>query len=556
MDPDEINDRLDGVETLRDDAGRRAAIREALQRVYDLERLNGRIAAGQAGPRDLWFLRISLERIPPLLTEIEGMPALDSVAERIDPLAEVSGLIETALVDDPPSQIRDGGVIRPGFDEALDELVDISTHGKQWILDLEARERARTGVGSLKIKFNKVFGYFIEISKANLHAVPDDYIRKQTLANSERYFTPELKDFEEKVLNAETRRHAIEHEMFDAIRQEVASHASRIAGVAAALADLDALTALAELAHRNDYCRPTVDDGDVIDIEDGRHPVVEEAVGREQFVPNSIRLDRDEQTVCILTGPNMAGKSTVMRQVALISLMAQMGGFVPARRARIGVVDRIFTRVGAADDLAAGRSTFMVEMHETATILKEATKRSLLILDEIGRGTSTYDGVSIAWAVAEYVHDVIGAKTLFATHYHELTDLAGVKPRVRNFTIAVKEWNDEVIFLRQLVEGGANRSYGIQVARLAGLPSPVVERSKVVLNNLQGAELDEVGMPRLAAGEQTALPQHGLQLSLFAPPPVPAAPSEVEREMRSADIDNMTPIQALNFLHALRARLS
>ncbi len=548
-----INTRLDAVGWLKENSGERARLRAALQQMYDLERLNGRIASNSAGPRDLWFLRITLEGVPELREALSAVAPLSAVASRLDPLEDVSATIAACLAEDPPSQLKDGGVVRPGFDPELDELVGLSTTGKDWILQLEQREREATGVNSLKVRYNRVFGYYIEVSKSRTDAVPEHYIRKQTLTNSERYFTPELKDFEEKVLHAETKRSALELEIFGALRAEVAAQAARIAETATALADLDALCALAEVAHRNDYCRPIVDDGDIIDIEEGRHPVVEEAVGREAFVPNSVRLDREEQAIIILTGPNMAGKSTVMRQVALITLMAQMGGFVPARAAHIGVVDRIFTRVGAADDLAAGRSTFMVEMHETATILREATKRSLLILDEIGRGTSTYDGVSIAWAVAEYIHDISGAKTLFATHYHELTELASVKPRVRNFTIAVKEWNDEVIFLRQLIPGGANRSYGIQVARLAGLPRAVIDRSKDVLNVLQGSERDEVGRPRLAGEAQ--LPEHNLQLSLFAPPPLPVGPSAIELELASADLDNLSPLQALNFLHSLRERL-
>ncbi len=555
VDPAAINARLDAVEYLRDHPTERARLRAALQHMYDLERLNGRIAAGAAAPRDLWFLRLTVERVPDLLDLVADVPALLSVARRMDPLEDVADTLSVALVDDPPARLSDGGVVRPGFDADLDEVVSLATSGKDHILAIEAREREDTGIGSLKIRYNRVFGYYIEVSKANIARVPEDrYIRKQTLTNSERYFTEELKGFEEKVLGAESRRAALEAEIFAAVRGEVAAQAARIAETAGAIADLDALAALAEIAHRNDYCRPVVDAGDVIDIEDGRHPVVEDSVGREAFVPNSVRLDRDEQQLIVLTGPNMAGKSTVMRQVALITLMAQMGGFVPARKARIGVVDRIFTRVGAADDLAAGRSTFMVEMHETATILREATARSLLVLDEIGRGTSTFDGVSIAWAVAEHIHDVLGAKTLFATHYHELTDLMAVKPRVRNFTIAVKEWQDEVIFLRQLVPGGANRSYGIQVARLAGLPAVVVERAKAVLQALEGAELDEYGRPRLASDAEL-LPEHNLQMSLFSPPPVPAGPSEIERELRSADLDNLTPLQALNYLHALAARL-
>ncbi|MFN3201872.1 MAG: DNA mismatch repair protein MutS [Bradymonadia bacterium] len=559
VDPVAINRRLDAVQSMREDAGRRERVRSLLEDIYDLERLNSRITAGAAGPRDLWFLRVSLERLPGLIQEISQVPSLAEVGSRIDPLEEVLDPVAAILNDDPPSQVKDGGVVRPGVDPQLDEYVKLATHGKDYILQLEQRERERTGIGNLKVRYNRVFGYYIEVSKVHLASVPPEYIRKQTLTNAERYFTSELKEFEEKVLNAETRRLALENEIFDALRAEVASHAGAIGAVAQALSELDALGALAEVAHVNDYCRPVVDDSDVIHIVEGRHPVVERSVGREQFVPNSVRLDREQQQVIILTGPNMAGKSTIMRQVALITLMAQMGGFVPAQSAHIGVTDRIFTRVGASDDLAAGRSTFMVEMHETATILNEASPRSLLILDEIGRGTSTFDGVSIAWAVAEYIHDVVGAKTLFATHYHELTDMAEVKPRVRNYTIAVKEDKEEVIFLRQLVEGGANRSYGIQVGRLAGLPTSVVQRARQVLQNLEGAEHDEAGRLRIAGGQegpQITLKDHKLQMSLFAPPPIPAAPSQVEQELRSADLENMTPIQALNFVHGLRARLS
>lgn len=555
VDPARINTRLDAVEWLRDNADARNRLRAALGSMYDLERLNGRVAAGTAGPRDLWFLRRTLEAVPPLLEQLDAVEPLAAITRRIDPLDMVSGLVALSLVDDPPAQLKDGGIIRPGFNADLDEITGLATTGKDYLLDLEARERDSTGIATLKIRYNKVFGYYIEVKRNHADRVPDRYIRKQTLSNAERYFTEELKVFEEKVLGAESRRVAIEGELFAAVREEIASHAGAIGETAGALADLDALCALADLAHKNGYCRPVVDDGDIIELDEARHPVVEEAVGREDFVPNGICLDRDRHNLIILTGPNMAGKSTVMRQVALITILAQMGSFVPAARARIGVVDRIFTRVGAADDLAAGRSTFMVEMHETATILTEATARSLLILDEIGRGTSTFDGVSIAWAVAEHIHDVIGAKTLFATHYHELTDLAEVKPRVANYTIAVKEWGDEVIFLRQLVPGGASRSYGIQVARLAGLPKTVIERSKQVLNNLQGAEHDETGRPRIARDEHVTLPEHNLQLNLFAPPPLPAAPSRVEQTLRAADLNNLSPLQALNLLHALRAQL-
>ena len=554
--PAAIEARLDAVEWLRDDDARRGRLREVLGQMYDVERLNARIAAGSAGPRELWFLRLTLERIPPLLAELADATPLMNVLGDMDPLVDVAELIASTLADEPSVQLRDGGVIRPGFSAELDELVSFATSGKDHILALEHREREMTGIQSLKVRYNRVFGYYIDVRKTQIDRVPDHYIRKQTLTNSERYYTAELKEFEEKVLNAESQRGALESELFGALRDAIAAIAARIAHTAGLLADLDALTALAEIAHQNNYCRPVVDDGDVIELMGSRHPVVEQAVGREDFVPNDIQLDRANQSLIVLTGPNMAGKSTVMRQVALATLMAQMGSFVPATSARIGVVDRIFTRVGAADDLASGRSTFMVEMHETATILREATARSLLILDEIGRGTSTFDGVSIAWAVAEYIHDVVGAKTLFATHYHELTEMAKVKPRVRNYTIAVKEWNDEVIFLRQLVEGGANRSYGIQVARLAGLPNAVINRSKEVLDSLQGAEAEEAGQTPRGDGDLVNLPEFNLQLSLFSPPPVPAAPSAVEMTLSAANLEQMTPLQALNFLYALRERLN
>ena len=550
MDPVQIDQRLDAVAWLKDNGESRAHLRVALQAMYDMERLNARIAAGSGGPRDLWFLRITLERIPEILVQIAHIDDLFSVVSRIDPLTDIVLLLSQALADDPPTHLKDGGVIRSGYSSELDEWVQLATSGKDYLIDLEARERESTGISNLKVRYNRVFGYYIEVSRIHTDKVPEHYVRKQTLTNAERYFTDELKDFEERILTAETRRVSLENELFAALRQTLSERASEIAQTATALAELDALTALAEVANQNGYCRPVVDDGDIIDLVDARHPVVEQAVGREEFVPNSIRLDKDEQSLVILTGPNMAGKSTVMRQVALTTLMAQMGSFVPAASARIGVVDRIFTRVGAADDLAAGRSTFMVEMHETATILSEATARSLLILDEIGRGTSTFDGVSIAWSVAEYIHDVIGAKTLFATHYHELTDMQQLKPRVRNFTIAVKEWNEEVIFLRQLVEGGASRSYGIQVARLAGLPRAVIERSKTVLNGLQGTEID--------LEKHTAdgpLMGGSMQLSLFSPPPIAAGPTAIERSLQSANIDEMTPLQALNFLSALRGQL-
>lgn len=549
-DPVAINQRLDSVAWLTENAEQRAKLRIAMQAMYDLERLNARIATGAAGPRDLWFLRVSLERVPDVLAELINIEPLAAVVSGIDPLTDIVDRIAGCLADDPPGQLKDGGVIRDGFNEELDEWVALATSGKDYLLELERREREATGISNLKVRYNRVFGYYIEVSRAHSAKVPEHYVRKQTLTNAERYFTEELKEFEERVVTAESSRQILEQALFTELRADIAAVAPAIAETASALADLDALTALAEVANQNAYCRPIVDDGDVIELDEARHPVVEQAVGREEFVPNSIHLDRDTQSLIVLTGPNMAGKSTVMRQVALVTLMAQMGSFVPATAARIGVVDRIFTRVGAADDLAAGRSTFMVEMHETATILREATARSLLILDEIGRGTSTFDGVSIAWSVAEYIHDVVGAKTLFATHYHELTEMQNVKPRIRNFTIAVKEWNDDVIFLRQLVEGGASRSYGIQVARLAGLPDSVIERSKSVLNGLQGAAGEQSHL-----GDEAPKPVGNMQLSLFAPPPLNTGPTKVERALKAAKIDEMTPLQALNFVNALRGQL-
>lgn len=551
--PEAINKRLDAVSWLAAHPTERAELRAILGNVYDLERLNGRAAANTASPRDLWFMRLSLESLPSLVSALHDIEQLSSFLADFGDTSEVLDILQTTLADDPPAVLKEGGVIRAGFNTELDEWTTLATEGESYLLSLEQREREETGIPNLKVKFNRVFGYFIEVRRTQTDQVPEHYVRKQTLTNAERYITEELKDFEERVVNAQSRRTLLESEIFGTLRTRVSEFADQIARTAGALADLDVLTTFGEIAHRHDYTRPVVNAGDRLFLKNCRHPVVEDAVGREEFVPNSVTLDSSTQDLIILTGPNMAGKSTTMRQVALCTLMAQMGSFVPAEAAEIGVVDRIFTRVGAADDLAAGRSTFMVEMHETSTILREATKKSLLILDEIGRGTSTFDGVSIAWSVAEYIHDVIGAKTLFATHYHELTQLAEFKPRVRNQSIAVKEWNDEVLFLRQLVDGAASRSYGIQVGRLAGLPDVVVERAKTVLSQLDGTPAPNVGedVPRVGLDSQTTM-----QMSLFSPPPVPQAPSRIEQDLRAASIDEMTPIQALNFLHALRTKLT
>jgi DNA mismatch repair protein MutS len=545
-----IGARQDAVACFRQHEAIRAQVRQELEGVYDLERLNSRVAMGSATPRDLAALRRSLQSLPRLkylLGELEDR-TLSELAERLDSLEDLSLLLQEALVDNPPPSLAEGGVIRPGHSEELDELLILGRDAKKWIARLEAEEREKSGIGSLKVGYNKVFGYYLEISRANLASVPERYIRKQTLVNAERYITEELKDYETQVLTADERRVRLEEELFLALRLKVASHGERIQTSAAVVAELDVFAALAEIANRRNYCRPQIDDGAEIRIEEGRHPVVEAAMPRGSFVPNDLHLDDHAQQVIIITGPNMAGKSTVLRQVALIVLMAQMGAPVPASSAQIGVIDRIFTRVGATDELTRGRSTFMVEMQETAHILYQATERSLVILDEIGRGTSTFDGLSIAWAVAEFLHDWqgTGIKTLFATHYHELTDLAATGSRVKNMNVAVKEWGERIIFLRKLVEGGTNRSYGIQVARLAGLPVEVVERARQVLQHLEQEATDVEGLPRLvrSSAERRDEP---LQLSLFQ-----LQEQKLRRRLQKLKLEELTPIDALNEIARLR----
>ncbi|MCK4502617.1 MAG: DNA mismatch repair protein MutS, partial [Desulfuromonadales bacterium] len=460
---------------------------------------------------------------------------------------------DRAIVADPPFTLRDGGIIKDGFNEELDELKTISRDGKGWIAALEVQERERTGISSLKVKFNKVFGYFIEVTHRNLDRVPEDYHRKQTLTNAERFITPQLKEFEAKVLGAEERIVELEYNLFQTVRLQVANEGGRIQQSVDALASLDALLALADLAHERNYVCPKIDASGVIKIEAGRHPVVEGMPLKEAFVPNDVELDNETNQLLIITGPNMAGKSTFMRQVALITLMAQIGSFVPAKAATIGVVDRIFTRVGASDNLARGESTFMVEMNETANILRHATSRSLLILDEIGRGTSTFDGVSIAWAVAEYLHDnkEVAAKTLFATHYHELTDLQLTRERVKNYNVAVKEWNDKIIFLRKIVPGGASRSYGIQVGRLAGLPDAVIDRAKEILHNLEAGEFVRSGQPRLGESKHQPKKEPVSQLSLFNP----RQDDEIRLRLEAIEVQTTTPIEALTLLDELKKML-
>jgi DNA mismatch repair protein MutS len=548
-----IRDRLDAVEDMAFRSTERGKFRDVLKSVHDLERLIGRIALGTAGPRELVSLRQSLEAVPRvrILLDQCRAPLIQSLLAELDDLADVRGLIERTLIDEPPAIAREGGFTRDGVDPALDELKTISRSGRRVIAEMEEAERSRTGINSLKVRFNRVFGYYIEISKANLHLVPADYLRKQTIAGGERFTTQSLKEYEEKVLGADERILARELEIFEALRSGVAAEAARIQDTARALAALDVLAGLAETAAIANYTKPHLHDGDEYVVADGRHPVVERFT--DSFVPNDIDLNGATRQLVVLTGPNMGGKSTYLRQTALIPLMAQIGSFVPARQAKLPIVDRIFARVGASDNIARGQSTFMVEMQETANILHTATSRSLVVLDEIGRGTSTFDGLSIAWAVAEYLATNPRArpKTLFATHYHELTDLADALPGVVNAHVSAREWKDQIIFLRKIVSGRSDRSYGIQVARLAGLPASVLTRAQEILAGLERDEASRGGRPTLSTaggGPSTA------QLGLFATPPDgrDARGDEVRARLETVDIDNTTPRQALELLAELK----
>ncbi len=545
-----IRQRLDAVEELLEAADIRDELLGQLQGIADLERLNGRIGMASAGGRDLRALHDSLRQLPPLLESLSALQSdlLRRLATAIDPLEDIRDLVQRGIVESPPFSLREGGVIATGYSAELDELRAISTEGKGFIARLEAQEKERTGIATLKIRYNRVFGYSIEITKSNLANVPENYIRRQTLANAERFITEELKNYEEKVLGAEDRICDLEYSLFQEIREQVAARSERICRSADGLASLDVLISLASVAGERNYCKPDVDESDVIEITDGRHPVIESMKLGERFVPNDTRLDGSENQLLMITGPNMAGKSTYMRQVALITLMAQAGSFVPARSARIGIADRIFTRVGAGDNLARGQSTFMLEMMEAAGILRNATPRSLIVMDEIGRGTSTFDGVSIAWAVAEYIHDVPSchARTLFATHYHELTELTVTRERIKNFTVAVREWNDQVIFLRTIVPGGASHSYGIQVARLAGMPADVIERAKEILHNLEKGEFEQ-GAPRLAKSRKTPAKEQSPQFSLFE-----TSEDLLRQRLKKLNISAMTPLEALNMLDELK----
>ena len=548
VEPGPIQARLGAVAELLHNLPSRTGIRTALRTVQDIVRLSSRISLGAAQPRELLALKQSVAALPAirgLLTPLRAS-LLQELTNTWDDLGDVHELIERSILPDAPASIRDGGIIKDGCDAALDELRKTAKEGKGWIAKLEAQEREHTGIESLKVRFNQVFGYYIEVTKANLSRIPPHYHRKQTLANAERFTTAELKELEDRVMGAETQLTSLEQELFERIRVRLAEETQRLQAMGQAIAILDVLAALAETAGINAYVRPVIDDGGTLTITEGRHPVVERLDLPSGFIANDTRLDRAQNRLLIITGPNMAGKSTYLRQVALIVLMAQMGSFVPARAATIGLVDRIFTRVGASDNLAAGQSTFMVEMTETAQILNCATAHSLILLDEIGRGTSTYDGLSIAWAIAEYIQDQrhLGARTLFATHYHEMTELATLREGIKNYSVAVREQNDDVLFLRKIVEGGADRSYGIHVARLAGLPPAVINRSREVLAQLERSSAQPTQSDLFTAASAT-------------PPPDPTLPQPhpIIEEVRQMDLFSMTPLEALNRLAELQRRL-
>ena len=561
IDKEEIELRLDAVSSLCSMAITREEIREYLQPVYDLERLISRIAYHTANPRDLIAFRTSLEMIPPIRRALEEFqtPLLKQITDEIDELTDLCDLIARSIIDDPPLLIREAGFIRDGFNEEVDRLRAAAKDGKSWLADVEKREKERTGISKMKLKFNKVFGYYLEVPNSFRDKVPEDYMRRQTLVNAERYITPELKELEETILGASDRLNTLEYELFVQVREEIARHTARIQKTAHAIALADALASLAVVAEQNRYVRPKINERGLIDIREGRHPVVEQMSGGELFVPNDTLLDNKKSRVSIITGPNMAGKSTYMRQSALIVLMAQIGSFVPAERANIGLVDRIFTRVGASDDLASGQSTFMVEMNEVALILRQATRNSLLILDEIGRGTSTYDGLSIAWAVVEHIADpkLIGAKTLFATHYHELTELEGKIPGVNNYCIAVREKGDDIVFLRKIVKGGADKSYGIQVAKLAGVPQTVIDRAKELAEELSEHDITEQAAEKSSiAPAKKQKPRKAdevdlHQMSFFDT----VSDEDVLRELKEVDVTAMTPIEAMNTLYSLQNKL-
>ena len=555
IDAEEINRRLEALEELNEKPMLRDEIREYLNPVYDLERLVSRISFKSANPRDMVAFASSLEMIPYIKQVLKDFqaPILKEIYEDMDSLEDITDLIKHAIVDEPPLAQKDGGIIREGFNEDVDKFRSARTDGKKWLTELETKERERTGIKSLKIKYNRVFGYALEVTNTFKELVPENYIRKQTLANAERYITEELKNLENMILGAEDKLYALEYELFSNVRDKVGQEVIRIQRTAKAIAGLDVFASLALVAERNHYVRPKVNEGGIIDIKGGRHPVVEQMIDNDMFIANDTYLDNTKKRVSIITGPNMAGKSTYMRQTAVIVLMAQIGSFVPADKAVVGIVDRIFTRVGASDDLASGQSTFMVEMTEVANILRNATAKSLLILDEIGRGTSTFDGLAIAWAVIEHISNtkLCGAKTLFATHYHELTELEGKLSGVTNYCIAVKEKGDDIVFLRKIVKGGADKSYGIQVAKLAGVPDSVINRAKELVEELSDADITAAVKDLASPKKKPKVEMDMAQMSLFDT----VQDNDIIEELKGIDIGNLTPMEALNTLYNLQNKI-
>ena len=555
IDAEEINRRLEALEELNEKPMLRDEIREYLNPVYDLERLVSRISFKSANPRDMVAFASSLEMIPYIKQVLRDFqaPILKEIYEDMDSLEDITDLIKRAIVDEPPLAQKDGGIIREGFNEDVDKFRSARTDGKKWLTELEAKERERTGIKSLKIKYNRVFGYALEVTNTFKELVPENYIRKQTLANAERYITEELKNLENMILGAEDKLYALEYDLFSNVRDRVGQEVIRIQRTAKAIAGLDVFASLALVAERNHYVRPKVNEGGIIDIKGGRHPVVEQMIDNDMFIANDTYLDNTKKRISIITGPNMAGKSTYMRQTALIVLMAQIGSFVPADKAVVGIVDRIFTRVGASDDLASGQSTFMVEMTEVANILRNATAKSLLILDEIGRGTSTFDGLAIAWAVIEHISNtkLCGAKTLFATHYHELTELEGKLSGVTNYCIAVKEKGDDIVFLRKIVKGGADKSYGIQVAKLAGVPDSVINRAKELVEELSDADITAAVKDLASPKKKPKVEMDMAQMSLFDT----VQDNDIIEELKGIDIGNLTPMEALNTLYNLQNKI-
>ena len=562
LEKETIEARLDAIEELNNNAIMREEIREYLNPVYDLERLVSRITYQSANPRDLVAFKSSLSMLPAIkyLLKDSVCGELKTVEEELDALEDVHALISKTIVDEPPMILREGGIIKEGYNEEVDKLRQAKTEGKNWLAQLEEQERERTGIKNLRIKYNKVFGYYLEVTNSYKDLVPDDYMRKQTLTNAERYITPKLKELEDMILGAEDKLFSLEYDLFADVRDQIGREVLRIQKTARAIARLDVYASLSLVAERENYVRPSINEKGLIDIRGGRHPVVEKMISNDMFIANDTYLDNNKNRISIITGPNMAGKATYMRQTALIVLMAQIGSFVPAQKAKIGIVDRIFTRVGASDDLASGQSTFMVEMTEVANILRNATANSLLILDEIGRGTSTFDGLSIAWAVVEHISNprLLGAKTLFATHYHELTELEGKLSSVNNYCIAVKEKGDDIVFLRKIVKGGADKSYGIQVAKLAGVPDNVIQRAKEIIHQLVDADITqrvhEIEVVQGSAVKKKPVTYDEVdmeQMSLFDT----VKDDDILKELKELDISNLTPLDALNTLNRLQSKL-